>query len=53
MDMGPAGAYHILSRGGVGRGGVTGHLQGGVPHWLPYVSVDEDFDLTHASGNAP
>jgi len=39
--MGPAGAYHILTKGGVGRGGVTGHLQGGIPHWLPYVSVDD------------
>ena len=41
MDMGPGGAYHILSRGGVDRGGVTAHLPGGVaPHWLPYVAVD-------------
>ena len=47
MDMGPAGAYHILSRGGVGRGGVTGHLQGAAPHWLPYVAVD-DADATIA-----
>jgi uncharacterized protein len=42
MDMGPGGFYHILSKGGVDRGGVTGHLQGGAPpHWLPYVAVDE------------
>jgi predicted enzyme related to lactoylglutathione lyase len=41
MDMGPAGAYHILERGGVGRGGVSGHLKGAAPHWLPYVSVDD------------
>ena len=41
LDMGPAGAYHILSRGGVGRGGVTGHLGGAAPHWLPYVAVDD------------
>jgi uncharacterized protein len=45
MDMGPGGAYHILSKGGVGRGGVTGHLSSGVcegaPHWLPYVAVDD------------
>jgi uncharacterized protein len=49
MDMGPAGAYHILSKGGVGRGGVTGHLQGAPPHWLPYVSVDDpDATVTRA-----
>jgi predicted enzyme related to lactoylglutathione lyase len=36
----PGGAYHILSTGGVGRGGITGHL-GGAPHWLPYVSLDD------------
>ena len=42
MDMGPGGIYHILSQGGVDRGGVTGHLARGVPpHWLPYVSVDD------------
>jgi predicted enzyme related to lactoylglutathione lyase len=42
LDMGPAGAYHVLSRGGVDRGGVTGHLEGGAPpHWLPYVDVDD------------
>jgi predicted enzyme related to lactoylglutathione lyase len=42
MDMGPAGTYHIVSRGGVDRGGVTSHLQPGVsPHWLPYVAVDD------------
>lgn len=42
MDMGPAGAYHVLSRGGVDRGGVTSHLPAGVaPHWLPYVAVDD------------
>jgi predicted enzyme related to lactoylglutathione lyase len=41
MDMGAGAAYHILSKGGVGRGGVTGHLQGGAPHWLPYVAVDD------------
>jgi predicted enzyme related to lactoylglutathione lyase len=38
----PAGAYHVISRGGVGRGGVTGHLPPGTaPHWLPYVRVDD------------
>lgn len=48
LDMGPDGTYHILSRGGVDRGGVTSHLPGGVPpHWLPYVDVD-DADATIA-----
>jgi len=45
---GPAGAdaYHVVSRGGVGRGGITGHLpRGASPHWLPYVRVD-DVDAT-------
>jgi len=42
LDMGPAGNYYILSKDGVGRGGVTGHLPGGMPpHWLPYVEVDD------------
>jgi len=42
MDMGPGGAYHILSRGGVDRGGVTGNLpRGAPPHWLPYAFVDD------------
>jgi predicted enzyme related to lactoylglutathione lyase len=46
MDMGPAGTYHILSRGGVDRGGMTSHLPPGqMPHWLPYVFV-EDVDAT-------
>ncbi len=44
----PAGAYHILSKGGVDRGGVTSHLPAGVvPHWLPIVHVD-DVDLAIA-----
>jgi uncharacterized protein len=48
MDMGPGGIYHIVSRGGVDRGGVTGHLPSGVlSHWLPYVAVD-DVDTTTA-----
>jgi predicted enzyme related to lactoylglutathione lyase len=48
MDMGPGGTYHILSRGGVDRGGVTSYLQSGAqPHWLPYVNVD-DVDGTTA-----
>jgi predicted enzyme related to lactoylglutathione lyase len=38
----PAGAYHVVSRGGVARGGVTSHLPpGAAPHWLPYVKVDD------------
>jgi predicted enzyme related to lactoylglutathione lyase len=46
MDMGPSGTYHILSRDGVDRGGVTHHLDEGVPsHWLPYVEV-QDPDAT-------
>jgi predicted enzyme related to lactoylglutathione lyase len=46
MDMGPAGMYHVLSRGGVDRGGVTAGLPAGVrPHWLPYVNVG-DVDAT-------
>jgi uncharacterized protein len=40
MDMGPDAAYHTLNTNGVGRGGVTGYLQG-APHWLPYVAVDD------------
>jgi uncharacterized protein len=48
MDMGPGGTYHVLSKGGVDRGGVTSHLQAGLaPHWLPYVAVD-DVDATIA-----
>jgi predicted enzyme related to lactoylglutathione lyase len=42
MDMGPNGTYHVISKGGVDRGGVTEHLPGGArPHWLPYVYVDD------------
>lgn len=48
MDMGPDGVYHVLSTGGVDRGGVTGFLAPGAPpHWLPYVHVD-DADATIA-----
>ncbi len=48
MDMGPGGTYHILSRGGVDRAGVTGDLLSGArPHWLPYVFTD-DVDATIA-----
>ncbi|HEX8791913.1 MAG TPA: VOC family protein [Polyangiaceae bacterium] len=44
----PAGDYHVISRGGIGRGGVTGHLPPGVaPHWLPYVHV-ADVDASAA-----
>ena len=46
QDMGPGGTYHLISRGGVDRGGVTAHLPAGAsPHWLPYVNVD-DVDAT-------
>jgi predicted enzyme related to lactoylglutathione lyase len=39
---GPAGPYHVLSKGGVDRAGITGHLAPGAPpHWLPHVSVDD------------
>jgi uncharacterized protein len=50
MDMGPSGKYHIISRGGVDRGGVTSMLPSGTPpHWLPYVNVeDPDATLTRA-----
>lgn len=49
VDMGgPGGVYHIISKGGAERGGVTHHLPSGVPaHWLPYVFVD-DVDTTIA-----
>jgi len=47
QDMGPAGTYHVLSQGGVDRGGVTAHGAGETSYWLPYVSVD-DADATIA-----
>jgi predicted enzyme related to lactoylglutathione lyase len=48
MDMGPGGTYHILSKSGADRGGVTAHLpKGAPPHWLPYISV-ADVDATIA-----
>lgn len=52
LDMGPAGTYHVVSKGGVDRGGVTRHLPGGMaPHWLPYVKVDDvDGTLARAAG---
>jgi predicted enzyme related to lactoylglutathione lyase len=50
LDMGPDGAYHVLSHSGAGRGGVTSHLTPGTPaHWLPYVHVeDPDASLERA-----
>jgi predicted enzyme related to lactoylglutathione lyase len=49
MDMGPGEKYNILSRDGVDRGGVTGHVPAGTSsHWLPYVAVD-NVDATIAS----
>ena len=46
--VGPDVTYHILSNGGVDRGGVTDQLASGVrPYWLPYVAVD-DADATIA-----
>jgi predicted enzyme related to lactoylglutathione lyase len=52
VPMGHGGAYHILSRGGVDRAGVTAYLPAGVsPHWLPYVAVD-DVDATVARARA-
>jgi predicted enzyme related to lactoylglutathione lyase len=48
VDMGPAGTYHILSAGGIDRGGASTHIPAGVPpHWLPYVTVT-DVDATAA-----
>jgi uncharacterized protein len=50
VDMGPGGTYHILSKEGVDRGGITSGLAGGArPHWLPYVAVDDvDAAITRA-----
>src|SRR5262249_2844292 len=48
MDMGQGGMYHVLSKGGVERGGVTHWLAPAAPpEWLPYVHVD-DVDATIA-----
>ena len=48
LDMGPGGTYHILEKNGVGRGGATTTMMPGtLPHWLPYVFVD-DADATIA-----
>jgi uncharacterized protein len=42
MDMGLNGTYHIVSKGGADRSGVTNVLPPGVPpHWLPYVHVED------------
>jgi len=49
MDMGAAGSYYILARGGVDRAGATSHMGGGPASWLPYVSVtDPDAVLARA-----
>jgi predicted enzyme related to lactoylglutathione lyase len=46
QDMGPSGTYHVLSRGGVERGGVFGDVPPGAPSsWLPYV-LASDADAT-------
>lgn len=46
MPMGPSYTYYILAKGGVDRGGVSGHLPAGSPaSWVPYVSV-ADVDAT-------
>lgn len=46
MDAAPGEKYHILSRNGIDRGGVSGQpINGAQPHWLPYVNVD-DVDAT-------
>src|SRR5262249_39223502 len=46
MGTDAGGKYHILSRNGIDRGGVTGHLPAVAwPHWLPYVASD-DVDAT-------
>jgi predicted enzyme related to lactoylglutathione lyase len=47
MDMGPGGTYHTLHHGETGRAGVTSHLAGAAPHWLPYVTMS-DVDATIA-----
>jgi predicted enzyme related to lactoylglutathione lyase len=40
QEMGPGMTYHLVSRGGVDRGGASGVIpQGMTPHWLPYVRV--------------
>jgi hypothetical protein len=42
VDMGPTGTYHVVSRDGVDRGGVTSIMADGAsPAWLPYVHVDD------------
>ena len=53
---GPGGTYHIISAGGIDRGGITHHLpRGQAPHWLPYVKVDAADDAaaraTRAGGD--
>jgi uncharacterized protein len=47
------GAYHIIGRGGVDRGGVSSHMPGQTrTHWLPYVHVrDVDATIARVGGN--
>ena len=45
QQMGPSQTYHILSRGGVERGGVFGDGAPGAANWLPYV-LTSDTDAT-------
>jgi predicted enzyme related to lactoylglutathione lyase len=48
VDMGGGTTYHILSKGGVDRGGAIQEVpEGGKPFWLPYVHV-HDVDGTSA-----
>ena len=40
-DTGGSAEYHILSKGGVDRGGLTSQLGAGAkPYWLPYPAAD-------------
>jgi uncharacterized protein len=48
VDMGGGTTYHIVSRGGIDRGGAIDEVpEGATPFWLPYVHVD-DVDGTFA-----
>ena len=51
MDMGPEGPYHLLRRGGQGRGGVMTHpFPGAKTQWVPYVAVaDTDASVRQAA----
>lgn len=45
MDMGPAGAYHVLESEGKGRAGIMAAPAPGIPQlWMPYVQVDSADD---------